>query len=251
MSLWPRKVSFQDVITNSLGGLIAWFIGSLIILIIVFVASGTINFSIVWEFKDSWTLPKTNSMFPFILSFITFLSTMVAVICTYFILNITDPERYKRNFIVLWQIAFFWILTYVFATPLYIFMGLQSYDYIMIIFIWHCILLSFGTSIILEILNNYRYILTSIYWSFIGLFMTIAISIGIFYSMPSWYAKLVSLLVMLPAINTSTIFFKWLFEFGYYHYNKYTNLDQLWDIFYQIELEEKENIREEVEKSSI
>ena len=64
-------------------------------------------------------------------------------------------------------------------------MGLQNYDYIMIIFIGHCTLLSFGTSIILEILNNYRYILTSIYGSFIGLFMTIAVSIGIFYSMPS------------------------------------------------------------------
>ena len=154
MSLWPRKVQIQDVITNSLWWLIAWFIGSLIILIIVFVASGVIDFNIVWQFEDSRSLLKTNSMFPFLLSFITFLATTVAVISTYFILNITDPERYKRNFIVLWQIAFFWIITYIFATPLYIFMWLQNYDYIMIVFIWHCILLSFGTSIILEIFSR-------------------------------------------------------------------------------------------------
>jgi hypothetical protein len=153
--------------------------------------------------------------------------------------------------IVLWQIAFFWILTYIFITPLYIFTWLENYDNIMIVFILHCILLSFGTSIILEILNNYRYILTSIYWSFIWLFLTISISVFIFYSMQSWSAKLISLLVILPTINTSMIFFKWLFEFWYYHYNKYTNLDQLWDIFYQIELEAKEKVREEVEKNSI
>jgi hypothetical protein len=37
----------------------------------------------------------------------------------------------------------------------------------------------------------------------------------------------------------------------YYHYTVYTNKDGLWDIFYQIELEEKEMLREEEEKNSI
>lgn len=251
MSLWPRKINIQDVLTNSLGWLIAWFIWSMIILIIIFIASWAINLDVKWEFDNSSLWLGTNWMFPFILSFITFLATTTTLIATYFILNVTDPERYKRSPVILWQIGFFWIFTYFFITPLYIFTWLQSYDYIMIIFICHCLLLTFWTSIILEILNNYRYILTSIYWSFLWFFITIMISIAIFYSLPWWYARLLSLLVLLPLINTSTIFFKWLFEMTYYYYNKYTNLDQLWDIFIQIEEEAKERIREEIEKSSI
>ncbi len=251
MSLWPRKINIQDVLTNSLWWLIAWFIWSIIILIIIFIASGLINLNIVWEFKDARLGLGTNGLFPFILSFITFVATTITLIATYFILNITDPERYRRSPIILGQIAFFWIFTYAFVTPLYIFTWLQSYDFIMIVFIAHCLILTFWTSIILEILNNYRYILTSIYWSFLWFFLTITISLGIFYSLPWWYARLLSLLVLLPIINTSTILFKWLFELAYFYYNKYTNLDQLWDIFIQIEEEAKERLREEEEKNNI
>ena len=52
-------------------------------------------------------------------------------------------------------------------------------------------------------------------------------------------------------INFSVTFFKQLFELAYYHYYKYTNLDQLGDIFYQIEMEEKQLLRDEEDKNTI
>jgi uncharacterized protein YacL len=121
----------------------------------------------------------------------------------------------------------------------------------MVIFLFHTIIVTFATSIILEILNNYRYILIGIYGSFIGLFISIIVTMIIFSSFTSWFAKLISLVMLLPIINFTTTFFKQIFEFGYFYYNKYTNQDQLWDIFYQIEMEEKELLREEEEKNSI
>lgn len=83
-----------------------------------------------------------------------------------------------------------------------------SYDNIMIIFIIHCLTLSFGSSLILEILNNYRYILTGFYGSFIGLFFTSILVVTIFTAFDSGYAKLISLLIILPVINTSLVFFR-------------------------------------------
>lgn len=77
------------------------------------------------------------------------------------------------------------------------------------------------------------------------------VAILIFSSFSDGYAKLISLLVLLPVINTSIIFFKQLFEYIYYYYHSYTNLDQLGDIFYQIEEEEKERLREEEQKNAI
>jgi hypothetical protein len=59
------------------------------------------------------------------------------------------------------------------------------------------------------------------------------------------------MLIMLPLINTSLTFFKGLFELVYFHYNRMTNLDGLGDIFYQIEQEEKENLKEEEEKNNL
>jgi len=247
MSFWPRKISIQDILMNSLWAFIAWIIWSIIIIVIVFFAYN----NIIWTFNNSTLWTNINPVFPLFLSLITLIWTWITMVMTYFLLIMTAPDKYKKNYVVLWQIAFFSLLTYIFITPVYILTWVIDSQNIMYIFLAHTLILSFWTSIILETLNNYRYVLTWIYWSFIWLFISILITLFIFISLPEWFAKLVSLVALLPIINFSTTFFKWIFELAYFHYNRYTNLDQLWDIFYQIELEEKQLLREEEEKNII
>jgi len=251
MSFWPKKITFPDIALNSLWAMISGFIGSILILIIVFWTSSILNTSIPNTFSQQQLWAGTNSMFPFILSFITFIATMVSLICSSILLHMTSPERYKKNMTTYGQLGFFGILTYICITPVYIYTGLISYDNIMLVFIIHCIILAFWSSLILEILNNYRYILTWFYGSFVALFFTSIFILTLFWSIQWWYAKLLSMLIMLPLINTSLVFFKGIFEIWYYHYNRLTNLDGLWDIFYRIEQEEKEALREEEEKNNI
>jgi hypothetical protein len=166
-------------------------------------------------------------------------------------LNVTSPEKYKKNVVIVGQIAFFAVLVYFFIAPIYIFEWLKDYDNIMYIFLFHVLILSFWTSIIIEILNNYRYVLLWLYWSFIGLFFSAIITLFVFTSFSWGYAKLILLVILLPVINFLMTFFKQTFELIYFHYNRYTNLDQLWDIFHTIENEEKELLREEEQKNSI
>jgi hypothetical protein len=170
---------------------------------------------------------------------------------TYKMLNLTSETRYKKNIIISWQIALFAFITFLFITPVYIYAWVIKYDYIMYIFLVHTLIVTFWTSIILEVLNNYRHVLIWIYWSFVWLFISIMISVFIFSSFSTWAAKLISLVLLLPLINFCTTFFKQTFELVYYHYFKYTNLDPLWDIFYLIEAEEKELLKEEEEKNTI
>ena len=250
MSFGPKKINIQDIALNALWALISGFIGSIIIIIIVFATSSFISIPQTFELAQLEG-GKTNPMFPFILSFITFVSTMVTLFLSVTLLNMTSPERYKKNTITYGQVWFFGIFIYLAITPVYIYTGLIDYDHIMIVFILHSIVLVFGSSLLLEILNNYRYILTGFYGSFVALFFTSIIVISIFTSLDSGYAKLLSLLVMLPIINTSMVFFKGLFELAYYKYNAFTNTDWLGDIFYRIELEEKEALREEEEKNNL
>ncbi len=249
MSFGPRKIIFQDILVSSLWAFIAGFLWSLLILVITFFSSGTLNIS--GTFETSALTKETGSIFPLILSLITLVGTSISMFLTYLFMNLTSPERYKKSVVIFGQIAFFWVLSYVFFTPIYISLWMVKYEYIMYIFIIHTLIVSFGTSIILEIMNNYRHILIGIYWSFIGLFLASILSIIIFSSFSPWTAKLISLVVILPIVNFAITFFKQIFEIAYYKFHLVSNQDPLGDIFYQIEMEEKEELRLQEEKNLI
>ena len=177
--LWPKKISFNDIGINALGSLISWLVGSIIIVVIVFFVTGMIDLKLEYQQSiDGWM--KTSAMFPIILSVLTFIGTSVTMFLTYKLLTLTSPERYKKNGFVLWQIAFFWVLTYILITPIYIYMGLVSYENLITIFFVHTIILAFGTSVILELLNNYKYSLIWLYGSFIWLYFSIIITLILF-----------------------------------------------------------------------
>lgn len=250
MEFWPQKVEIKEVGINSLWALISWVVGSIIMLGLIFLLSGFINISDWFSSARSWVWQKT-SIFPMILSVITFLSTSITLFLTNYFLHLSNPERYKKNNIILGQIAFFTFFIYLFVAPIYIYSWMIDYDYIMIVFLIHTILVVFWVSLITEILNNYRYVLVSVYGSFLWLFASIIITWLIFWSLETGSAKLISLLFLLPIINFMQVFFKWIFDLWYYHYNLLTGKDQIWDIFSQIETEEKQALREEEEKNSI
>lgn len=249
VSFGPKYISFSDIIVNWIWSLIAWIIWWIIILIIAFLLWDTVN--IPWTFANAEIWLETSSIFPLILSIITLTATTITIYLTYRLLHITSEERYKKNVVIWWQIAFFAFITYLFITPVYIYAWIVDYSYMMYVFLAHTLIVVFGTSLMLEILNNYRHVLIWFYWSFVGLFVSMILTVLIFTLFSWWTAKLISLIILLPIINFSVTFFKQLFELAYYHYYKFSNQDQLWDIFYQVEIEEKEQLREEEEKNSI
>lgn len=249
MSFWPKKIEMRDVLIWALWSLIAWVIWSILISIFTFWVSVVID--IQWTIKEAKLWINTSPLLPILFSIITLIWTSIAMFLTYYMLRVTNSDVYKKSPIVLWQIAFFAVLTYFFITPLYIYIWISDYNNFMYIFLIHTMILILWTSIIIEVLSNYRQVLIWIYGSFVGLFLGFIFTIIIFSSLSAWFAKLVSLIVLLPILNFLMTFFKWLFAFAYFYYNKYTNLDNIWDIFYQIEMEEKERLREEEEKNSI
>ena len=250
MEFWPQKLELRDLWIGSLWALISWILGSIIILILIFLLGWFINIS-DWFINNNNGVSERTSIFPIVLSVVTFLATSITIFVTYFFLHFSNPDRYKKNYVIFGQLAFFIFFVYLFFSPVYIYAGLIDYNYIMIVFLIHSIIVMFWASLISEILNNYRYVLVSVYGSFLWLFVSIIITSFIFFSFESSDAKLWSLLFLLPLINFMQTFFKLLFDFIYYHYNRITNQDQIGDIFYRIEIEEKEALREEEEKNNI
>lgn len=242
---WPRNVSISDILISSAWTFISWLIWSILIIIIVFFLSNIMNIPDWFSSSKIWTWGN-NPLFPFILSFITFLITVFVTLINYYFLTLTDPEKYKKTMVHFWNILFFSIIVYLFFAPVYIYLGIEDYNYIVYIFIIHILLLSFWEVLLLEILNNYRYILLWFYASFVWLFLTSIFTSMIFSFFTTWYAKLLSLLLLLPLVNWFIILFKWLFEIIYYKYYKLTWNDQLWDVFRQIENQESQELREQV-----
>jgi len=250
MDFWLKKISLKDVFINSIWSLIAWLIASIFILFIMFIVNTYFNIINNYE-QVALGLSKINGIFPIITPFIIFIWLAIAVFLTNFILTLTSPETYKKSIVINGQLAFFLILLFVFISPIYIIKWV-NYDNIIYIFISHILIAIFASSIIIELLNNYRNILLGLYGSFIWLFFSMLLLILFFSFLPGWLVRLIVLFFLLPIINMFMTFFKQLFNYLYYNYNRYYNLDPLWDIFYKIELEEEEKLRyEEINNNKI
>lgn len=245
-----KKESFQDIIVISIWVLIAGLIWSISIFLCSFFISNYINiFDWIQDINKIWL--SVSTPYPIILSLITLIWTSITSFISYKILWITNPEKYKKNNVIFSQIAFFQVLVYIFILPVYMSFWVIKYDNIMITFIFHVLIIIFWTNIILDILNNYRYVIIWIYWSFIWLFISIFFTIFVFNYFNSGNAKLISLLFLLPAISFTSIFIKKIFEFSYFYFYKFTWIDPIWDIFYKIQKEDEENEKEEEQKNML
>ena len=245
-SFWPRNIRFSEIGLNTLGQLIAGFIGSIIILIIVFMTARFLEF---WAIIEGSQRTSENSLFPIILSLITFVGTTASFLLGTKLFQLTDPEKYRPNSIIYSQLVFYGIFVYIFLTPVYLITGWVSYDMLMIVSIIHALVLSLWTSLIQEILSNYRYLLLWVYASFVGTFFATTFVILFFSLFEGGQARLMSLLLILPIIYTSVAFFKGLSELLYARYYNFTSLDPLWDIHLQLEKEAQEELKELEQKN--
>lgn len=248
--LSPNEVKFKDILVNCLWTFVAWVSWSILLLVFVLISSSF--YDIRWEFSSTWDLTSTkNIFFPFFLSFITFVVTEIVLFSSYIFLTFTDPDKYERSHVTYVQIALISTLIYLFITPIYLYAGMVNYDNIMYVFVWHILILFFSLMVILEILNNYRYILVWLYASIVSILLTWSIAIIIFWFFDSGTAKLIALMFMLPLVNFLWVFFKGIFELVYYKYYKHTGSDNLGDIFRQMELEAWEQLKQATAENSI
>lgn len=239
---WPRKINFTDILISSAWTFVSGLIWSILIVMFVFFISNMMWIP-EWLWNKTLWIWWNNPLFPFVLSFITFLVWVFITIVNYQFLALTDWDKYKKNSVSFWNILFFSVVVYIFFAPIYIYLWIEDYNNIVYIFILHILALAFWEILLLEILNNYRYIMLWFYASFIGLFLTSIFINFLFSVFTTWYAKLLSLLIILPLINWLIVLFKWIFEILYYNYFKFSWNDQLWEIFRQIEVEEKQELR--------
>lgn len=249
IQLTPRKQSITNILINSAWALISWITWSIIIIILTFIISNYYN--VVWLLSESNLWVKISPLFPFILSLITLLWVTINSFLSYHVINMTDPEKYKKNSVLFGQMSLLQIIIYILVIPVYIYVGTKNINNIMIVFSFHILLANFWTHLILEVFNNYRYILVGLYGTILWLVLSIWYTLFVFSSFSVSYSKMIILMSLLPISAFIFSLIKQIFELMYYYYYNFTWLDPIGDIFYQIELEEEENLKEEEEKYTI
>ena len=222
---------------NLAWSIIAWFAWWLIILISVYFFLGKTE-------AFSW-------VYPYIFSLTWFFAILFTSWLNLVMNRVINPDKYKRWSITFVQVFIFSIFLYIFLAPWYLYTAYENQTMLVYIFTIHILVGILWTSIFSEVLSNYRYILLGLYWSFIWFFVSILISILIFINLTKSNQSLYILIWAIIVVNLTVNTFRSLFEYLYYIIYKYTDFDQLWDIFYQIEQEEKEiteRAKKELEK---
>lgn len=247
---WPKKVELREAGISALSAFISGIVGSAIIFVWVFFfwAVSELPISITWK-TDSEEVTTISAMIPIMVSLMAWVALMFTIYMNYLFLANTCPDRYKKTWIHLAQIAILMILMYIILTPLYLLIWGQGPEHILWMYIAHIFVALFWTTILLEVLNNYRYVLVAIYSAIISIVITAWITVWLFTAIWGWTIKVLLLVLFLPICNAMMFFIKDLLLIAYYNYFNATWLDPIWDIFHQIEQDEQEDLRTNIESN--
>lgn len=222
----PPRVDFIQVWLTSIWSIIAWFVWSIIILIAIY----------FFLQKAQWF----DSIYAYIYIATATVATLVTAWINYVMNKIINPDKYKR-----WSTIFvqnFFLTIFIFSVLIfaYVIVAAKNKDFLIYIFTLHITIAMLWYSLISEILSSYRYSLIWIYWTYIWCLLSILLTSSVLITLWGSSKSLYILIWLLIVINFSINTVKSLFEFFYYSYYSSTWMDQLWDIYYQIEKEEKE-----------
>ena len=220
---WPPKITMNDVWFSSLWVLVVWLLYSIVLLILVVV---------LWK--------EVSSIFIFILSIATFLVILFSSWTILFMNRLLLPHKYKKTSQIYWSIWIYNVILYVFMLPIYVIsISRIETEYMIYVFVLHSLLWVFWSILMTEILSQYKYLLLSVYASFIGLFTSSIIIILIFSWLKFWTSALTSLIWVLPLSLLLTHFFKILTEYAYYNLYLTTWTDFIGGIFDEVRREEE------------
>ncbi|MDD2891551.1 MAG: hypothetical protein PHQ95_01155 [Candidatus Gracilibacteria bacterium] len=223
--LGPAKIDLVSIGLSCLGSIAAGFLGGLFTLLLTYVILGSL---------------QNSNIFPYILSLIGFFAVLITVSVTFILNRLLFSEKYKAGGVVIRQIFILSIFFFIFITPLYVYINWVKPDFIVFAFLFHILINILAVSLLSEILSSYRYVLLSIYGSFIGFFIVSLISIVLFMNFSPSRSALYSLMGVIVVVNLLITASRLLFEYAYYNIYTSTGIDYLGEIFSKIENEEKE-----------
>ncbi len=234
--LGPPRIDLISIGMVTLASFVSGALGGIFILVCTF-------------FFLSGVKDAAPVVFPYILSLVAFVGILISLYTLLYLQRQIFPDKYPSSSTQVTQTFLFSLILYLVLTPLYVYMAGIKTDALIVTFTIHALLAILGTTLIVEILSQYRYSLLSIYASFIG--FSIATFLAVVFHMNSTLSE--SLLYALSGILivgfTSITFVRVSFEFLYSYLYQISGQDILGNVFAEIEADEK--AREDLAQKSL
>ncbi|MEK7672796.1 MAG: hypothetical protein AAB373_02840 [Patescibacteria group bacterium] len=173
----PPRINFSSFLLKILASLSGGISGSLILLLILFLASSALD-PLTGNFENIESI-EISPIFTFILMMMIFLSSTIGNILSTWLLALTEKGRYTRISSAIYQVFIISIIIFILMVPVYFITAATNIAVIPYVVALHIIISAQVSALILEIICNYRYSLVGVY----GITFSILSSAGLLFAM--------------------------------------------------------------------
>ncbi len=227
--LGPPRVDIVSVGIAGLASFGAGALGGMFILVCIFLfLSGA---------QDA-----APAIFPYMLSLVALVAILISLFLQFYFSRLIFPDKYSNSGPQSMQTFGFCLLMYILFTPLYVYVGGAKTEMLMIVFAMHVLIASLGSTILVEVVSQYRYSLLAIYSSFVGSFVAGSLVVIFFMGSSTSQKILFSLSAIIAITLVVQTLCKTLFEFIYFKLYQITGQDVLGDVFSQMQRDELEEV---------
>lgn len=217
----PRRMSFFVLVLKVLSGFAGGTAGSIVLLLIFLLASSILQPVLS---PAEATAGEISPLFIVILMAMVFATSVVSSIVAPLLLSYTERERYPRLASSLYQIFIINLVIFIFISPVYLTTSSSRLELTAYAAGLQIVMSAIASSLILEVLNDYKYALLGVYSTILGVLIATAINLFIFQFLNS---PTILMFVALPIIWGAIGFFQSAFAMFYYWYYTTWGIDFL------------------------
>lgn len=171
----PSKISFSTFLLKVLAGGAGGSIGALVLLVIFLLTSSLLTPLTSGKLEDS-----ISPIFVFLLLILIFLSSTISNLISVFLLSLTENEKYKRKKTAIYQVFIFSVLIFVLMAPVYFVASAANPAVVPLTIALHIIISAQVSSLVLEMVSNYRYSIVSLYGITFSIIVSALVLFGIY-----------------------------------------------------------------------
>lgn len=221
-ALGPRAIPFLTVLLRTFGGLGGGIVGTGLILIIAFLASGILSTAMGVGSEDGVVHP----LFVFVFLAMMFVGSCAANVLGPLFTGLVDREKYTHLASSLYQIFIANVVILVAVAPVYMVVASLKTELIGGVAALQVVASAFASAMIFEIVASYRYALLGVYATAFAVLVSSGVYF-LFYGVSSSGTPIILLFVALPVMWTSIALFGGLLEWIYAWFYKMYGVDFL------------------------
>ena len=206
--LGPRSISPLAILFRALAGLGGGVIGTGLIVVILFLGSGVLTSALG---VDGGT--EIHPLFVFVFMAMMFIGSCAANVLGTLLIALTDKDHYKNTSTSIYQVFIANVVILIAMAPIYMIVSGLNVALLPAVAALQVVVSAFASSLILEIIANYRYALLGVY----STAFAVLVSTGVFFLFYSVSSEqpINLLFIALPVMWLSIGIFSGLFSFFY------------------------------------